>query len=87
MDKICKKELIATTIRHLRIFIAVAEAGKMSLAAKSLYIAQPTVSQAVAEIEAEYGVRLFDRLSKKLRITQQGRQLLAYARRIVSLFD
>ena len=64
MDKICKKELIATTIRHLRIFIAVAEAGKMSLAAKSLYIAQPTVSQAVAEIEAEYGVRLFDRLSK-----------------------
>ncbi len=87
MDKICKKELIATTIRHLRIFIAVAEAGKMSLAAKSLYIAQPTVSQAVAEIEAEYSVRLFDRLSKKLRITQQGRQLLAYARRIVSLFD
>lgn len=59
----------------------------MSAAAKSLYIAQPTVSQAVAEIEAEYGVRLFDRLSKKLIITQQGRRLLAYARRIVGLFD
>ena len=82
-----QKELISTTIRHLRIFIAVAEAGKMSLAAKSLYIAQPTVSQAMAEIEAEYGVRLFERLSKKLRITQQGQLLLTYARRIVSLFD
>ena len=45
------------TIRHLRIFIAVAEAGTMSLAAKRLYIAQPTVSQAIAEIEADCGAR------------------------------
>ena len=39
------------TIRHLRIFIAVADAGKMSLAAKHLYLAQPTVSQAIGELE------------------------------------
>ena len=41
------------TIRHLEIFICVAECGKMSHAAKKLYIAQPTVSQAIKEIEKQ----------------------------------
>ena len=44
------------TIRHLRIFIEVAESGKMSLAAEKLFISQPTVSQAIKEIEEYYGV-------------------------------
>ena len=39
------------TIRHLKIFIAVAETGKMSLAAQKLYLTQPTVSQAIRELE------------------------------------
>ena len=38
------------TIRHLKIFIAVAETGKMSLAAQKLYLTQPTLSQAVREL-------------------------------------
>lgn len=75
------------TIRHLRIFIAVAETGKMGQAAKQLYIAQPTVSQVIADMEASYGIKLFERLSKKLYITAAGEQLLNYARHIVSLFD
>lgn len=75
------------TIRHLTIFIAVADTGKMSAAAKQLYIAQPTVSQTIAEIESYYGIRLFERLSKKLYITPAGEQLLSYARHIVSLFE
>ena len=54
------------TIRHLKIFIAVAETGKMSLAAKKLYLAQPTISQAIHELEEHYQTRLFDRLSKRL---------------------
>ena len=54
------------TIRHLRIFITVAECKKMNLAAKKLYITQPTVSQAIRELEEHYGVKLFARLSKKL---------------------
>ena len=70
------------TIRHLRVFIAVAETERMSAAARRLYVAQPTVSQTVAEIEAHYGVRLFERLSKKLYITPDGARLLGYARHI-----
>ena len=51
------------TIRHLKIFLAVAETGKMSEAAARLYISQPTVSQAIRELEEHYGVKLFDRIS------------------------
>lgn len=75
------------TIRHLEIFIAVAEAGKMNLAAQQLHLSQPTVSQAIQEIESQYRILLFERLSKKLFITDAGRELLDYARHIVSLFN
>ena len=75
------------TIRHLHIFIAVAETGSMSAAAKRLFISQPTVSQVIAEMEEEYGVLLFERLSKRLCITDAGSRLLDYARHAVSLFD
>ncbi len=75
------------TIRHLRIFVAVAETGKMSAAAKQCYITQPTVSQAIHELENHYNVQLFERLSKKLYITESGRQLLIYARKVLEQFD
>lgn len=75
------------TIRHLRIFIMVAESGSMTMAAKLLFISQPSVSQAIREIEENYGVKLFERLSKKLYITESGQLLLEYARHIVKSFD
>ncbi|MBC5624441.1 LysR family transcriptional regulator [Clostridium sp. NSJ-49] len=74
-------------IRHLKIFITVADCGKMSEAAERLFISQPSVSQAIREIEDYYGVKLFERLSKKLYITESGELLLRYARHIVSSFD
>ena len=68
------------TIRHLKIFIAVAETGKMSLAAQKLYLTQPTVSQAIRELEEHYETRLFDRLSRRLYITEPGQHLLKMAK-------
>lgn len=75
------------TIRHLRIFVAVAETKKMSAAAERCYISQPTVSQAIRELEEHYQVRLFERFSKKLHITEAGEQLLRYAYTVLSQFD
>lgn len=75
------------TIRHLKIFIAVAETGKMSTAAAKCYISEPTVSQAIRELEDHYGVLLFERISKKLYITEAGKNLLSYARMVVNQFD
>jgi len=75
------------TIRHLKIFIAVAETGKMSTAAAKFYVSQPTVSQAIRELEDHYGTLLFQRISKKLYITDAGKNLLTYARMVVNQFD
>lgn len=75
------------TIRHLKIFIAVAETGSMSAAAQKLYLSQPTVSQAVHELEKHYQIRLFERLSRKLYITEEGRSLLSLAHQAVGQFD
>ena len=51
------------TLRHLRIFIAVAETKSMSEAARQCFITQPTVSQTIHELEERYGTQLFERLS------------------------
>ena len=75
------------SIRHLRIFIMVANCGKMSIAAEKLFITQPSISQAIKEIEDYYGIKLFERLSKKLFITENGKALLKYANHIVASFD
>lgn len=75
------------TIRHLQIFITVADLGSMTSAAKALFISQPTVSQAITEIETHYGIKLFERLSKRLYITEKGSQLLSYARHVTSLLE
>lgn len=75
------------TIRHLKVFIAVADSGSMTKAAESLYISQPSVSQTISELEEHYQIKLFERLSRKLYLTDAGKQLLSYARHIVSLFE
>lgn len=72
------------TLRHMTIFLEVASCNNMSIAAQNLYISQSTVSLAVSEIEKTYNVRLFDRLSKHLRLTEAGMLLLDYASRIIT---
>jgi DNA-binding transcriptional LysR family regulator len=75
------------TIRHLRIFIEVVINGSMSAAASKLYISQPTVSQAIRELEEHYGVLLFNRLNRRLYITDAGEKLFSYAKSVVKQFD
>lgn len=75
------------TIRHLKIFIYVVDYKTMSNAAKKLFISQPSVSQAIREIEEYYNIMLFERLSQKLYLTKDGEKLLEYSRYIVSTFD
>jgi DNA-binding transcriptional LysR family regulator len=75
------------TIRNLQIFESVARLGKMSAAANELFISQPTISQAVLELEREYGVLLFNRLSKKLYITEEGKKFLEYTKSILFMVE
>jgi LysR family transcriptional regulator, transcriptional activator of the cysJI operon len=78
---------MAMNFRHLRIFLTVCEVGNMTQAAKQLYMAQPSVSQAIAELEKYYEVRLFDRLNHKLYLTAAGERLQTYAHHILSLSE
>ena len=75
------------TIRHIRTFVTVADQGGMSAAAKELHVSQPTVSQAIAELEKYYGVKLFERLSQRLYITKEGELMLSFSRHILDSFD
>lgn len=75
------------TIRDLEIFIEVVKTKNMSNAAKNLEISQPTVSHAISQIENEYGVKLFDRISKKLYITDVGLRLYDFAINILEQFE
>lgn len=75
------------TLRHLKIFIAVAEEKTMHSAAKKLYISQPSISQAISELEKTYNVKLFERISQRLYITDTGTELLNYAYRITNMYD
>lgn len=76
------------TLRHIRIFLAICENGcNMTHAARKLYLAQPAVSLAVSELESHYGVKLFDRIARRLYLTQAGKEFWEYAVHIDSLFE
>ena len=75
------------TTRHLKIFLEVYKSGSMTAAAKRLFMTQPSVSQAIHEMEEHYGVRLFERLYRKLYPTPAGKELVLYAENILGLFD
>jgi DNA-binding transcriptional LysR family regulator len=75
------------TFRHFGIFVAVCETGSMTKAALKLSISQPSVSQAVRELEESYGTALFERLGKSLVVTEAGELCLGYARQMLKSRD
>lgn len=73
------------TLRHFRIFQSVCRADGMTAAAAALHISQPSVSQAIRELEEYYGTALFDRFGRQLHLTPAGKALLGYATHILAL--
>lgn len=73
--------------RYMKIFVEVYKSMNMTQAAERLFISQPSVSQAIKEIEEYYGVRLFERYPKKLYPTDEGSLLYTYACQILGLYD
>jgi DNA-binding transcriptional LysR family regulator len=74
-------------LRELRAFVAVAEEGGISAAARRLHVSQPALSQTVNALERELGVKLLERSSTGVRITEAGTTLLAEARVILARHD
>jgi DNA-binding MarR family transcriptional regulator len=74
-------------LRHLRYFVAVAEAGTFTQAAERIYLAQPTLSQQIRRLEEMVGTPLFRRRREGVRLTEAGMVLLEESRTVLSLID
>ena len=70
-------------LKHVSAFVAVADAGTVSLAARHLHISQPALSRQISDLEQALGVRLFDRIARRLVLTRDGEELLGRSRRLL----
>jgi LysR family cyn operon transcriptional activator len=70
-------------LRYLHTFVGIAEAGGIARAGARLTVSQPAASRQLLALEAELGVRLFDRIGRRLRLTSEGEDLLRQSRRLL----
>lgn len=70
-------------LNQLEYFLKVVECGSVTKAAQELYLSQPSLTKAIASLEAEYDLKLFSRTSKGLSLTPEGRDFLEYTKSIV----
>jgi DNA-binding transcriptional LysR family regulator len=78
---------IVPELRHLRVFLAVADARNFTRAAERLHLAQQAVSKSVSQLERELGVALLVRTTRDVRLTDAGRRLAEDAREIIATAD
>ncbi len=74
-------------LRHLRYFVAVAEAENVSRAALKLHVSQPALSRQIRDLEDELGLPLLERTAKSVRLTEAGRVFLAESRAVLQRAD
>lgn len=74
-------------LRQLEVFVAVADSGSFSRAAEEVLLTQSTVSQHIASLESELGVRLFDRTGRGAELTEGGRLFRQHVRQVLAECD
>ena len=72
------------TLQQLRYVIEVAKTGSMNVAAKQLFVSQPSLSMAISELENDVHISIFERTTKGVVITAEGEEFLGYARQIIN---
>ena len=71
------------TLQQLRYIVTVAETGNITEAAKRLFISQPSLTNAIRELEKEMEITIFNRTNKGVAITYEGDTFLSYARQVL----
>ena len=71
------------TFKQLKYVTEVADTGNITEAAKHLFIAQPSLTASIQELEKEYGITIFKRNKKGIEITPEGEEFLGYARQVL----
>src|SRR5215813_8675616 len=74
-------------LRYLKTFVGIAESGSIARAGTRLTVSQSAASRQILELEDELGVRLFDRVGRRLRLTSEGEDLLRQSRRLLMEAD
>lgn len=75
------------TLQQLNYVISISETGSLSKTAKALYVAQPSLSNAVQELEKELGFTIFHRSGKGMSLTNDGLEFVSYARQVKNQYD
>ena len=75
------------TLQQLHYAITIAEKGSLNKAAEFLYIAQPSLTSAMQELEKELGITIFHRSGRGVTLTQDGAEFLLYARQVYSQYE
>ena len=75
------------TVQQLKYIVTVAETGSITEAAKQLFISQPSLSNAVKEIEKEIGIAIFLRSHAGINLTKEGMEFLGYARQVIQQME
>ncbi|MBQ8995736.1 MAG: LysR family transcriptional regulator [Oscillospiraceae bacterium] len=75
------------TLRHFQIFQAVCDTGSATGASDKLNISQPAVSIAIKELEVFYNTKLFERVGRKLQLTESGKTLRGHVNNVLEQFD
>lgn len=71
------------TLQQLKYAICIADKGSFNEAAKALFISQPSLSNAIKDLEAEIGITIFTRTNRGIRISSEGDEFLGYARQVI----
>ena len=71
------------TLQQLRYIVTVADNGTISGAAKELFISQPSLTNAIKELEEEMQITIFNRTNKGIVVSNEGNEFLAYARQVL----
>src|SRR4051812_27456447 len=74
-------------LRHLRYFVATAEAGTVTAAAERLHLTQPALSRQLRQLQRELGVDLFEPVGRRLELTSVGHAVLPHAKDVLSRVD
>lgn len=75
------------TIQQLKYIIGVSEAGSLNKASEALYVSQPSLTAAIKDVENEFDITIFNRSSRGISLTQEGKEFLQYARQIYVQYE
>jgi len=71
------------TLQQLKYAVEIARSGSMNIAAKKLFISQPSLSKAIKELEIEVNISIFERTNRGIKVTVEGAEFLGYARQVI----